>query len=93
MVLADRPLRVLIAALTALAALATLAAIATPAHAARPQAHADSVAPSIIVTAPRSRSAVSGVVRARTRVRDNRRVRRVVFRVNGRRAAVRRHAP
>ena len=93
MVLADRPFRVLIAALVALAALAAVAAIAPAAHAARLQARADGAAPRLSVLAPRPQASVSGVVRARTRVRDNRLVRRVVFRVNGRRAAVRRHAP
>lgn len=92
MVLADRPLRVLIAALAALAALASLAVFAAPAPAA-PLARADAAAPRLVVTSPRPAAAVSGVVRARTRVRDNRRVRRVVFRVDGRRVATRRSAP
>jgi hypothetical protein len=93
MVLADRPFRVLIATLTALAALVAAAAIAPSAHAAGLTARADGAAPRLSVLAPRPQTSVSGVVRARTRVRDNRLVRRVVFRVNGRRAAVRRHAP
>jgi hypothetical protein len=93
MVLADRPLRVLIAALAVLAALAAVAAIAPASHASGLRARADGAAPRLSVLAPRPQSSVSGVVRARTRVRDNRLVRRVVFRVNGLRAAVRRHAP
>ncbi|MDX6696633.1 MAG: hypothetical protein QOE65_30 [Solirubrobacteraceae bacterium] len=93
MVLADRPIRVLIAAVTALAVAALTALAAAPRAQAQVVAHADGAAPRLVVLSPRPRASVSGVVRARTRVRDNRSIRRVVFRVNGRRLAVRSHAP
>ncbi|MDX6671167.1 MAG: hypothetical protein QOI91_1530 [Solirubrobacteraceae bacterium] len=91
MVLADRP-RAFTWLLAPVLAGALLAG-AAPAQAAGPVASADGAAPRIVVTAPRARTAVSGVVRARTWVHDNRRVRRVVFRVNGRKAATRVRAP
>jgi hypothetical protein len=92
MVLADRP-RAFTWLLAAPVLTGALLATAAPAPASGPRASADGAAPRIVVTAPRARTAVSGVVRARTWVRDNRRVRRVVFRVNGRRVAVRSRAP
>jgi hypothetical protein len=92
MVLADRP-RAITWLLAAPVLAGALLAGAAPAQAAGPLASADGAAPRIVVTAPRARTTVSGVVRARTWVRDNRRVRRVVFRVNGRRVATRSRAP
>ncbi len=91
MVLAPRFLLTTLVCLSVLVA-ALAATLPAPVQAATKQ-RADASAPRIAVTAPRKRTVVSGVVRARTRVRDNRRVRRVVFRVNGRRLAVRRRAP
>jgi hypothetical protein len=92
MVLADRP-RAFTWLLAAPVLTGALLATAAPAPASGPQAGANGAGPRIVVTAPRARTAVSGVVRTRTWVHDNRRVRRVVFRVNGRRVAIRSRAP
>ena len=93
MSLARRPARSLSRLVVAAAlALLALAGVAPSAPAAL-KARADAAAPRVAVTAPRPRAQVAGVVRALTRVRDNRRVGRVVFRVDGRRLAVRRRAP
>src|SRR5687768_6943758 len=92
MSLAHRPAR----SLSWLVAPATVALLATAGAASAPaatQARADAVAPRVAVTSPRPQSRVRGVVRAGIRVRDNRRVRRVIFRLDGRRIAVRRRAP
>jgi hypothetical protein len=90
MVLAHRPRW----APTWLLAAAVLApAAVAPAADAAPTAHSGGPGPRIAFTAPSTRSAVSGVVRARTVVRASRRVSRVVFQVNGRRVAVQRRAP
>jgi Big-like domain-containing protein len=94
MLLAHRPRRALTWLIAALAALTALAGHGTAAQAAAPiMARADGAAPRLAFVAPRARAALRGVVRAHTRVRDNRRVRKVVFRVDGRRVAAKRRAP
>lgn len=92
MLLAHRPARALLWLTAAVVALLALAGAQQPADAAV-KARADGAAPRLYFLAPKARASLRGVVRARTKVRDNRRVRRVVFRVDGRRLATRKRAP